>query len=119
VDELTRHFLVKVSLDNQERVLKPGAFATVKLTIAVRENRPSLPEEALIPARDGYMVFVVENQKARQRKVRIGKRQGQTVEILEGLAPGEIVVRTGHMRLSDGEEVSIGGKAADKERAAL
>ncbi|MFO7740362.1 MAG: efflux RND transporter periplasmic adaptor subunit [Desulfatiglandaceae bacterium] len=107
VAEHTRDFLVKVSVENSERKLKPGTFAGVTLITAVRESRPAVPEEALVATREGYIVFVVENGKARRRTVRIGQRDAGMVEIREGARVGDIVVRTGHMRLSDGDRVSI------------
>ena len=107
VAEHTRDFLVKVSVENSERRLKPGTFAGVTLITAVRESRPAVPEEALVATREGYIVFVVENGKARRRTVRIGQREAGMVEIREGARVGDTVVRTGHMRLSDGDRVSI------------
>jgi membrane fusion protein (multidrug efflux system) len=107
VAEHTRDFLVKVSVENSERKLKPGTFAGVTLITAVRESRPAVPEEALVATREGYIVFVVENGKARRRTVRIGQREAGMVEIREGARVGDTVVRTGHMRLSDGDRVSI------------
>ena len=107
VAEHTRDFLVKVSVENSERKLKPGTFAGITLITAVRESRPAVPEEALVATREGYIVFVVENGKARRRTVRIGQREAGMVEIREGARVGDTVVRTGHMRLSDGDRVSI------------
>lgn len=107
VAERTRDFLVKVGVENPKGKLKPGTFAAVTIITAVRKSRPALPEEALVATREGYLVFVVENGKARRRTVRIGQREAGMVEIREGVRMGDTVVRAGHMRLSDGDGVSI------------
>ena len=93
-------------MKNPDGRLKPGGFATAALTADIRKNRPALPEAALVPTKQGYEVFVVEKEKARRRKVRIGRRKSGMVEIMEGLKIGETVVRSGIMTLSDGDRVA-------------
>jgi membrane fusion protein (multidrug efflux system) len=79
------------------------------LTVDQRSNALTIPEEALIATREGYMVFVVDDgNRARRRSVEIGLRDPGRVQIVEGLEPGERVVRTGHMRIGDGSLLSIG-----------
>jgi membrane fusion protein, multidrug efflux system len=111
VREATRDFLVKATIPNPDRLLRPGAFATAVVTVDVREDRPVVPEEALVASRLGYLVFVVEDGVARAREVRVGLRRNGLAEILDGLTTGEQVVRAGHLRLSGGEPVeAVGGQ---------
>lgn len=106
VDEFTRDFLVKVTISTHQHPLKPGAFG--KMTIILGEQeRASIPEEALVLDMSGYSVFVVEDRTARQRSVRPGRRRPGIVEIREGVGPGDMVIRSGHMRLSEGDRVTI------------
>jgi membrane fusion protein (multidrug efflux system) len=107
VDPSTRQFLVKAVIPNGERDLTPGMFAVATVTVGERLNRPVLPEESLVATRRGYMVFVIEDGVAVSREVVTGLRQEGWVEIVEGLAVGELVVREGHLRLSGGETVRI------------
>ncbi len=107
VDESTRDFLVKAAVNNPEGLLKPGAFGTAVVTLDVREGQPVIPEEALVATREGYMIFVVEDQAAKSRDVRIGLREMGWVEIREGLELGEQVVRLGQMNLSDGTRIRV------------
>ena len=107
VREATRDFLVKATFPNADGLLRPGAFATALVTVDVRAERPVIPEEALVATRLGYLVFTVEDGMARAREVRTGLRQAGQVEVLEGLAIGDVVVRAGHLRLSGGEPVRI------------
>lgn len=107
VREATRDFLVKATLPNADGSLRPGSFATALVTVDVRAARPVVPEEALVATRLGYLVFVVEDGVARAREVRIGLRQAGQAEVLEGLEIGDVVVRSGHLRLSGGEPVRV------------
>ncbi len=107
VDEVTRDFLVKAKVKNPEGLLKPGAFGTAEVTLKVREKRPVIPEESLVATRQGYIVFVVEDETAKRREVRIGLRETGTVEAREGLKAGERVVRAGQMNVSDGTPVRV------------
>ena len=111
LDPRTRGFQVKAAIDDPENLLKPGMFARVLIIVSRREDRPAVPEEALVALREGYAVFVVEGGRARRRSVKIGLRRVGTVEIVRGLEPGEAVVRKGHLRLQDGDLVEeIGGR---------
>jgi membrane fusion protein (multidrug efflux system) len=107
VDERTRNFLVKVRVDRHHGLLRPGSFATAEVILAVHENQPYVPEEALVATREGYVVYVIEDGKARKRSVRVGLRRPGIVEIVQGLETGEEVVRSGHLRLSAGDKVKI------------
>ncbi len=108
VDVETRTFLVKAELPNENEQLKSGLFANASVTVDVREQRPIVPEEALVSTRTGYEVFVVEDGKAASRAVTIGLRRPGEVEIREGVAVGERVVTQGHMGLNDGDRVQPG-----------
>jgi membrane fusion protein, multidrug efflux system len=107
VDAVTRQFLVKAVIPNAEHELKPGLFASATVTVGERPDRPVLPEEALVATRRGYLVFVVEDRVAVSREVATGLRYEGLVEIIDGLAVGELVVREGHLRLNGGETVRI------------
>ena len=107
VNETTRDFLVKAAVEDTRKVLKPGAFAAAVVTVNELPDRPVIPEEALVATRRGYFVFVVENQTARMRQVEIGLRQVGLVEITRGLGPFEVVIRSGHLQVADGEAVRI------------
>ncbi len=101
----TRTFDVSVRLQNPQHRLKPGMFARVSITIARREDVPTVTDEALFEAEDGYAVFVVEDQTVRQRAVRLGLREDDVNEVIHGLNPGESVVIRGRHLLQDGMEV--------------
>jgi len=95
-------------------VLKPGFFAEVSLATEAHKNAIVVPESAVQASERGFVTYVIEGGKARQRPVQIGMRTGDgLVEILSGLKPGETVVSEGSDRLADGIAVqALGTEAA-------
>jgi len=118
-DSTTRQVEVLAWVKNPG-VLKPGFFAEVALATEIHEGAVVIPEGAVQASERGFVVYVVEEGRARQRPVGIGLRTGDgAVEILGGLKVGELVVVEGSDRLADGiavEAVTSGagsGPAAD------
>lgn len=105
IDTTSRNALVYVDLPIH-RSLRAGMF--VKGQLILGEQRAlTLPQSAIL-LRDGFAyVFVVQaNQQLQQRKVEIGRRQGERAEVL-GLAPDTQVVAEGTAFLSDGDTVRV------------
>lgn len=101
VDPVTRSIAVRAELPNETGVLRPGMFMTVRLQ---GEVAPALliPEGAIVPEQGHTYVFVVANDVAVRRQVKLGKRRPGEVEILEGLQEHERVVTEGTQNLRDG-----------------
>ncbi len=64
-----------------------------------------MPEQALVPNSEEPAVFRVEDGMARLVPVKTGIRVARHIEILFGVAPGEIIVTAGQQRLGDGAPV--------------
>lgn len=107
VRDRTRDLQLKAHVNNMNLQLRPGMFADVELFMETRENRPTIPSESLISTREGHVVFRFEDGKVHRESVEIGLRQNRSVEIVDGLAPGEKIVRSGHMVLSDGMKIRV------------
>jgi membrane fusion protein (multidrug efflux system) len=106
VNPQTRQFLVKARLSNPDGALKPGVFARGTVITATREL-PVVPEECLVNLRNRHVVFEVTEGTAQLREVDIALRQPGRVALRGNIAPGDQVVRTGHMRLTDGAAVRV------------
>ena len=98
-------------------VLKPGFFAEVTLATGAHKGAIVVPEGAVQASERGFVVYVVEGGRARQRIVQIGLRTGDgTVEVVSGLQSGDIVVIEGSDRLSEGIAVeAVGHESAGTE----
>jgi len=86
---------------------RPGASVTGSLQVARHPDAVTVPEAAVVARPAGKVVYVIEDGRARQRVVRTGLVQDGRVEILEGLATGEIVAVDGAGFLSDGAAVEV------------
>lgn len=106
IDPVTRSITARAMIDNKDHTLKPGLLMTVQL---MKNPRPAIviPEEALVPSGVDNFVFVVNTETAERRAVQTGARRPGEVEILSGLAEGDLVVTHGTMRLRDGQKVKI------------
>ncbi len=107
VDEQTRTVLARARVANPELRLRPGMFARVQLTLGVREHAVWIPEEAIVPRGQDSTVFRIVDGKAELVLVQTGTRKVGEVEIVKGLAAGDVVVTEGTQRLAPGMQVSI------------
>ena len=98
---------VEIWVGGAEGLLREGMVATVHVPYAAVDSPASVPAEAVFRREGAMHVFVVENQQARLRPVRVGRTGGGQVEITEGLATGEVVVIDGQFALRDGAPVTI------------
>jgi len=105
VDTTSRNALVYVDLPIH-RSLRAGMFVKGQLVLG-QQSALTLPQSAIL-LRDGFAyVFVVQaNQQLQQRKVELGRRQGERAEVL-GLTPETQVVADGTAFLSDGDMVRV------------
>ncbi len=104
-DPASRTFLVKLDLPATEG-LRSGQFGRV--LVPVGETRSIyVPRSALVVRGQMETVFVVDNQKARLRIVRTGKKSDGEVELISGIDPGDRVVVEGTENLSDGQPVTM------------
>ena len=98
-----RSLLVRARLPNPASELRSGMFARTRIVFATRSNALVVPEEALVPlAGKQYLVKVVDGPAGKQSQrieARIGMRLPGKVEILEGVAAGDLVVTAGQARL--------------------
>jgi membrane fusion protein (multidrug efflux system) len=107
VDEQTRTVLVRARIANTDLKLRPGMFARVQITLGVRENAVWVPEEAIVPRGQDRFVFRVVDGKADMVRVTTGARKPGEVEIVKGVASGELVITEGTQRIGPGSPVNV------------
>lgn len=103
----SKTFTARVRVANPDFKILQGMSAVVKIAAQVHEEMVVVPQDLVLEGKAGRSVFVIENGKAIQRQVSLGGREGDRVAIIEGVAPGEIIVTLGHRNLSDGQDVAI------------
>lgn len=106
VDPATRSVTVRALLPNPEGLLKPGMFLTTRLSRGAIDAL-MVPEQVLVPEGGRMFVFVVRDGTVEKRQVQIGQRRVGEVQVVEGLAAGELVVTEGTQKLRDGATVAL------------
>jgi multidrug efflux system membrane fusion protein len=106
VDTATGTIRLKATFSNQGRLLWPGAFVNVSLTLDTQKAAIVVPAEAVQPGQKGQMIYVVKSdQTVEPRPVTVGPSHGDKVIIEKGLAAGETVVIDGQLRLFPGVHI--------------
>jgi membrane fusion protein, multidrug efflux system len=97
---------VRAVLENADGALKPGMFLTVDLQ---RDRGDVLvaPEEAIVPEREEQFVFQVVDGKAVKRQVSLGRRVPGLVEVMGGIAAGDVLITEGTHKVRDGSLVEV------------
>jgi RND family efflux transporter MFP subunit len=104
-DPGSRTYAVESYLPNPEGRLKSGMFARVSIPVG---RRPAVvaPAQAVFSRGQLRGVFVVDREGfARLRWVRLGHETGDDVEILAGIDPGETIVLSSEVPLTEGDRV--------------
>lgn len=105
----SRMVAVTAEVDDARRaLLRPGAFADVRVPVGGPSEAPVIPQTAIRPSEKGFLAFVVEGDKARERVLTLGLRTSEgLVEVRAGLKPGEQLVVRGAEALRDGFPVRV------------
>ncbi len=105
VDPITRAVTIRADLPNDDGLLKPGMFLTVRLAGQAR-SRVVIPEAALVPEGDRQNVYLVRDGRAWRTEVVVGRRLPGEVEITGGLNPGDEIVIEGTQKVANGGRVT-------------
>jgi multidrug efflux system membrane fusion protein len=112
----TRNIRVQATIDNPERILKPGMFATTTVVLPDKPPVVTIPETAIDYTLYGDSVYLLTEKKEDDGKtsltavrtfVQTGNRIDGRAEILKGLKPGDRVVAVGQLKLQSGAAVTI------------
>jgi len=116
-DATNRTVEVWVTLANGAGKLRANGAAQVTVMANSKEDAITVPASAVTleasNADEGTVMIVDAKNVAHERKVTVGVRSGERVEITEGLQEGDTVVIEGNFALPDGTKVEI---AKDEEK---
>ena len=111
VDVQTRTGLVYVDLPKTAAAAKAGMFAKGEFEFG-SSNALTVPQQAVV-VRDGfsYVFQLGADQRVAQRKVQVGRRVGERIEVM-GVAPEAVLVASGAGFLNDGDLVKVAPAAS-------
>ncbi|HAL92959.1 MAG TPA: hypothetical protein DCM68_08055 [Verrucomicrobia bacterium] len=108
-DPATRTVRAEVRMENPKVdgswPLRPGMYATAKLTLATSSGALAVPAAAVIRVLDRQVVFTVSDGVARATEVQTGIREGADIEIVSGLEDRAEYVVMGQNKLTDGTPI--------------
>jgi Cu(I)/Ag(I) efflux system membrane fusion protein/cobalt-zinc-cadmium efflux system membrane fusion protein len=106
VDHMTRTTTVRTMIENPDHELRPGMYATANITARLVQDAVLVPREAVIDTGTRQFAFVsIGEGRFQPRKVRMGMRGDERVQILEGLAqlqPTTLATMHGSSYVGDG-----------------
>lgn len=123
IDPVTRTITVRAEIDNASGHLRPGQLMTVEIRRDIR-NTPAVPGSAITRYLDESFVFVIGERDGgsfvQRRTVELGQRDGNLVEITDGLASGDLIVAEGVHRIRSQMPVTVTEtRSAAVERSAM
>jgi HlyD family secretion protein len=98
-------------VDPRERreSLGDGYRVEVRITIWEKADALTVPTSSLFRSEGEWAVFVIDGDVVRRRIVKIGERNEQAAEVLEGLSAGDRVVAYPGESLTDGAQIRVRG----------
>jgi RND family efflux transporter MFP subunit len=102
----TRTAVTELTVDNSNHTLWPGTYVDVVFQVPTDPKVLTMPESALIFRADGAQVAIVDAQNhVHLQNVTLGQNLGQTVQVTNGLSPGEKLVNNPPAGLLEGQSV--------------
>ena len=98
----SRTLTVEAEVENTGGLLKPGQFATVRITQSKPEPAVMVPTSAVRAEGDINKVFVVKDGVANERLVQLGFLENDMIEVKQGVQEGETVATSNLDKLGDG-----------------
>ncbi|MFP9115899.1 efflux RND transporter periplasmic adaptor subunit [Flavobacterium sp. RHBU_3] len=102
------NYTVEISAPNNAATpLKAGTFVTVSLSHKTLKKIALIPRAALLQGTQNASVYIAENGRARQLKIKIGRTFGEQIEVTGGLTTGSRVIISGQINLHNGSPIQI------------
>ncbi len=111
LDQKTRTMAVELDVMNRDGALAPGMYPTVKWP--VRRSRPALfvPKMSVVTTTERTFVIRDQSGKAEWVDVKKGVTDGDLVEVIGNLKPGDRVVRRATDEIREGTQIQVAAKA--------
>lgn len=109
VDPTSRSAVVEALIENGNNALRPGMFATAKITKEGGSQGVFVPKTAVFndETTQSSRVFVIQDGVAKLRVVQLGAEEGGSFQILSGVAGDEIIATSNLQELYEGAKVTF------------
>ncbi len=110
LDPTTRTFRAQGTVENPDRLLRPGMFVKAQVVTESHEDVVVIPRQFVLNRQNQKVVFVEESGRAQMRQVKIGLEDKKNVEILDGLEDGDRLVTSNYETLRRRTRVRVTGE---------
>jgi RND family efflux transporter MFP subunit len=105
-----------VRFDSDDGAFRGGGSVNARVVIEVKQGALMIPEQSVVLRPAGKVVYLIADGRATQRIIETGMKQDGLQEVVNGLAPGEVIATDGAGFLSDGAAVTLVDAAKGKSR---
>lgn len=112
IDQSNRSFQIEVRVQNDQSLLRPGAFARGAIRTRTDSQVTFAPAKAVVSFAGLNKIFTVKDGKAVEARVGLGVKRGDWIEITSGLKGEQAVVGEGAGKLANGVPVKIDPSAS-------
>ncbi len=106
IDPSTRSILARIVADNSDFEIIPGQLMTVKV-IYDEVNQIGVPESAVTTQGNTAFVYVVNNNIAEKKNIKIGKRNFGKVSVISGIEEGDAVISEGISKVRNKSKIKV------------
>jgi RND family efflux transporter MFP subunit len=107
LDDATKTQRVLIDIDNADGSLHAGMFASAILHIKEVNDAVTVPKDSVRDEDAKHYLFIEKDLKAYKKEVQLGMELNGKVQILQGIAPTDHVIRLGAAILKDGSPVIL------------
>jgi RND family efflux transporter MFP subunit len=113
--EATLTFLIGISIDNTDGLIKPGMFAEVFFVREQADDVMVIPRESVLIDEGVPIVYTAENGRASRKEIETGIDSGYEIQILSGLSLGDELIVKGQTYIKDGTSIQVINLSAEAE----
>jgi multidrug efflux system membrane fusion protein len=108
IDPTTGTIKLRALFPNQDRLLYPNQFVNIRLLLDTHKDVTTISTAGIQRGAPGTFVYLVNaDSTVSVRPVKLGVTDGERVEVLSGLTPGERIVIDGADKLRDGAKIVV------------
>ena len=107
VNPTTGTIKARLEFSNHQKILKPGMSCNVRVQ-SNDKQQILIPHKAVVEQVGEYFVYVINGNKATQRRVTLGNKIGDMIIVKDGLQANETIATEGVQKLKDGATVQVG-----------
>lgn len=106
IDTTTGTVKLRAEFSNRDGVLFPNQFVNTRMLVSTLENQVLIPSSAIQHNGNQDFVYVIDNNKAAQRTVKVGvSDKGETA--VQGVKDGEVVANSSFEKLQNGSQITL------------